>query len=404
MATEAKLNEKYKEVGGITPLTVVPTSFPETPVTAIDATTGDRRVFPNNSTFRALQNKYKRSNSFMANAIVFSDKTGVGDYDAQETRMLRGIIEKNKTLNADADVPMSRYVNLIGSEINQGSVTSEGKFGIATYPTFPDNDYGVDRKDLTLIQKNLLNKTFKAGDFNPSVLQALRNKSPGNVQLRTILDAERIKRLGSNFDYVAGGEVFKNRVLKDATNLPKMISSENLAQLSAITGFSSPLISAWNGFQAFIENEPKNPNARALTRAIDFTSAIANSNAREIFGFDNQKLTAQIITLSKVLDIETGSTTSLTDVGAQAETVIKLIDNQIATAEKSIDNAYNNVSPSLSGVKAREKILGLAPYRQVLLDVVAQVKATKKGQGQDLLLQASEDAGYGVGWSTNYGK
>ena len=117
-----------------------------------------------------------------------------------------------------------------------------------------------------------------------------------------------------------------------------------------------------------------------MTRAIDFTSAIANSNAREIFGFDNQKLTAQIITLSKVLDIETGSTTSLTDVGAQAEAVIKLIDNQIATAEKAIDNAYNNVSPSLSGVKARETILVLDPYRQVLLDVVAQVKATKNGK------------------------
>ena len=400
-AMEQALNEKYKDVGGITPLTVVPSSYEPSQVTVVNPNTGERRTFPDLNTFNAIKNKYAKGDDFLLNARILKDSSGAGDYDAQETRMLRELfIDKDKDKDKDISGVKTRYLNTVSSEINPGKVSpEEGNFGIATFPTFPDNDYGVNNRDLKIIEQGLLSNKIQASEIDLPVLNALRNKNPNNNKLTGIIDDRRKQILGDDFDYVAGGELFKLRAISDAGDLPAMISSENLKRLKTLTGVSAPLTAAWSSFQAFIENEPSNPKARALLRAIEFGNVIANSQARELFGFDNQKLTQQIIELSKVLDIQTGANVAITDVKAQAESIVQLIDNQLSIAEKNIDRAYNNTIASSQGVKARDKILGLTPYRQVLLDVLTSIESIQQKDFSDILSTASREAGYSSGWS-----
>jgi hypothetical protein len=351
---------------------IISDSVARKPVTAVDPLTGIKTTFVSQAAYDDVKNKFKDDPS-IARSFVLNESSKAGTYAQQELDMLRAKAEKFAKKSAktgDENPYIKRHTNILTANIGGGTLDGNGALGLPNLPFYKtDSDYNVKPQDLNLLKTQIVNGTVPTGNLNSTTINALMNRFPRNKPLRTLLDNERLERLGPAFAYVSDGEKLRAQLELDAKRLPDMINSKYLEEINTLTGISSPLTSVMTSLQGLFERNQTNPEAAALRQIFGFTDALSQVKAREIFGLQGQKLTAAIQDLGKTLNIGTGAFVGREEFIAKADTVQAVIGAQIALSEDLVNKAYAGTISSEQGVQARNSMLAMIPYRRTLIQI-----------------------------------
>jgi hypothetical protein len=399
-ARKAEIKKDYK--GLATVPRVVPDSFAPKPVTVVDLLDGTKTIFRSQAAYDDVRNKFKDDLS-IARSFVLNESSKAGTYAQQELDKLRAEAEKSAKKSAktgDENTYVNRHTSILTENIGGGTLDENGALGLPTLPLYKtDSDYNVKPQDLNLLKKQIVNGAVSTENLNSTTINALMNRFPRNKPLRTLLDNERLERLGPAFAYVSDGEKLRAQLELDALQLPDMINSKYLEEINTLTGISSPLTSVMTSLQGLFERNQTNPEAAALRQIFGFTDALSQVKAREIFGLQGQKLTAAIQRLGETLNIETGAFVGREEFIAKADTVQAVIGAQIARSEDLVNKAYAGTISSEQGVQARNSMLAMIPYRRTLIQIRDMAKKLKNDDFKAALDEARKPlVTYGSGF------
>jgi hypothetical protein len=378
---------------------IISDSFAPKPVTAVDLLDGTKTTFVSQAAYDDVKNKFKDDPS-IARSFVLNESSKAGTYAQQELDMLRAEAKK-PVKKGDENLYTNRHTNILTANVGGGRLDKNGALGLPTLPLYEtDSDYNVKPQDLNLLKTQIVNGAVPTGNLNITTINALMNRFPRNKPLRTLLDNERLERLGPAFAYVSDGEKLRAQLELDALQLPDMINSKYLEEINTLTGISSPLTSVMTSLEGLFERNQTNPEAAALRQIFGFTDALSQVKAREIFGLQGQKLTAAIQRLGETLNIEAGAFVGREEFIAKADAVQAVIGAQIAQSEDLVNKAYAGTISSEKGVQARNSMLAMIPYRRTLIQIRDMAKKLKNDDFKAALDEASKPVvTYGSGFN-----
>ena len=383
---------------------IISDSVARKPVTAVDPLTGIKTTFVSQAAYDDVKNKFGKQDLSIGRSFVLNESSKAGTYAQQELDRLRAEAKKSAEKSAktgDENPYIKRHTDILTANIGGGTLDENGALGLPTLPFYKtDSDYNVKPQDLNLLRIQIVNGTVPTENLNSTTINALMNRFPRNKPLRTLLDNERLERLGPAFAYVSDGEKLRAQLELDALKLPDMINSKYLEEINTLTGISSPLTSVMSSLQGLFERNQTNPEAAALRQAFAFNNALSQVKAREIFGLQGQKLTAAIQRLGETLNVETGPFVGRDQFIKTADAVQDIIGRQIALSEDLVNQAYAGTISSEKGVQARNSMLAMIPYRQTLIQIRKVAEDLKDADLKAALDEASKPViTYGSGFN-----